>query len=102
MSIIDYIRQAFFLRSPILFGLILFLMGPFFLSSPLRRLLSNVLLLHNMSQVAALTAVCLISATLLASQFSLIVKTDRTDSGVIGIQISQTLVSRFPKNKCHG
>ena len=72
MELESFLRQTFHLRYPLVFGAVLTLIGPLAAAPPLRKLLSNVLLLHNYKQVAFLTAICFSMATLLTLQFWII------------------------------
>lgn len=65
------IRQIFYMRYPLLFGLVLAGLGPFsWLALP--QLLGNVLIAHTWQQIAFLTVICLTMAMMLSAQLWII------------------------------
>lgn len=71
MDITSAVRQLYYLRYPILFGILFAGIGPF-IWFRMRRLLGNILIVHRWYQVAALTVICLTAAGVLAVQLWII------------------------------
>lgn len=63
------LRYASLQRYPVLFGLLMIVLGPVAIMGFPKRLLGNVFLVHNLRQTATLTIVCFCMATVLAAQF---------------------------------
>ena len=66
MKLANVLRHLFYIRYPLLLAVVLMGIGPLAMwpGGPGSRLLANVLLVHNMWQMIALTAMCLTAAAL--------------------------------------
>ena len=77
MKLSTVVRRLYLQRYPLLFGLLLMGLGPLAHMPRVSRLLLNVLLVHDWEQVAFLTTMSLVAATVLAAQYWVIEQNGR-------------------------